>query len=236
MILENAYYSLSLVMLILVLGAYIYYSNRLITDTALKLKKIIFAVLPFIIWLLYIKLISGSALLLNLDLPPKFAFLIVIPLILLFVTFYKTQHKNHILTSIPAQLAILLQSFRIFVEFILLYTFYRDIIPITSTFKGLNFDIIIGITAPFIAFLIYKNLNKFRKLAYYWNIFGIILILFVAIIIGSSIYAPSIWGSNEMLVSMEFLSLPYFLIPGFLAPLGIFLHLVSLLQLKTNKA
>lgn len=230
--LENSYYLLSIVMLVLVLGTYIYTTFKFITDPKLRLLKISYAVFPFTFWLVYIKLISGSDLLLNLDLPPKFLLLILIPLIVLFILFYKTQKNNRIIQAIPAHYIIGLQSFRILVEFLLLYTFYKGIIPITATFEGLNFDIVMGFSAPFIAFLVYKNLAKYKDIAIYWNYFGIFLILFVAVIIGTSIYAPFIWGSEEVLVDMQFLDFPYFLIPGFLAPLGIFLHVVSLAQLK----
>lgn len=230
--LENSYYILSTVMLVLVLGIYSFYGVRIISDSKLRTKKILSAFIPFLLWLVYIKLISGSALLLNLDLPPKFLLLILLPLIVLFIGFYITQRNNKIIAAIPSPIAIALQSFRIVVEYILLYTYFKKIIPITATFEGLNFDIIMGFSAPFIAFLVYKNLAKYRDIAVYWNYFGIFLILFVASVIGTSIYAPFIWGSEEILVDMAFLDFPYFLIPGFLAPLGIFLHVVSLIQLK----
>ncbi|MGB1315668.1 MAG: hypothetical protein ACPG4Y_06580 [Chitinophagales bacterium] len=230
--LENSYYLLSALMLCIVLGIYIKQVIVNISDTKARLKKIIFAVIPFALWLVYLSLIQGSSIIQDLNLPPKFPILILLPLAILFVLFYFFNRKNNVLLSIPKHYTIAIQSFRILVEYILLYTFYKGIIPATATFEGLNFDILIALSAPFIAFLVYKNLNKYRDIARYWNIFGIFMILFVAFIIGTSIYIPSLWNADAPLVSMQFLSFPYFLIAGFLAPLGIFLHVVSLLQLR----
>ena len=65
-----------------------------------------------------------------------------------------------------------------------------------------------------------------------WNILGIIMVGIVGFVIATSTYFPSIWGSEAPLVSLDFFRYPYILIPGFLAPTAIFIHVVSLIQLR----
>ena len=91
--LENSYYLLSALMLCIVLGAYIKQVIVNISDTKARLKKIIFAVIPFALWLVYLSLIQGSSIIQDLNLPPKFPILILLPLAILFVLFYFFNRK-----------------------------------------------------------------------------------------------------------------------------------------------
>lgn len=182
-------------------------------------------------WLIYLALLSYSEVLQSLELPPRFPLLVFVPIILLSLIFWIRNKTNSNVLSIPITWTVHFQSFRVFVELILLYTFYTGIIPKSATFEGFNFDIIMGISAPFMAYFIFKN-NRFRFLQYTWNILGILMILFVGFIIATSMYRPDIWGSETPLVSLDFVSTPYLLLAGFLAPMGIFMHIVTLLILK----
>ena len=114
---------------------------------------------------------------------------------------------------------------------LLLYTFYAGIIPQSATFEGLNFDVLMGISAPFVAYFLVQQ-NASRGVLYLWNILGIAMVLFVGYIIASSMYFPQTWGSEVPIVSMKFIEMPYLLLAGFLAPLAIFMHIVSLIQLR----
>jgi len=93
-----------------------------------------------------------------------------------------------------------------------------------------------GITAIPIGLLIYKTGKKYKTLLRVWNIVGILMVLFVAIIVATSTYQPQIWGYAEPTVKKEFMQLPYLLLGGFLAPSAIFIHLISLIQLNKKKA
>jgi hypothetical protein len=115
---------------------------------------------------------------------------------------------------------------------IILYTFKEGILPQTATFEGHNFDVLMGAAAPFIGYFLFRKGVKNLLLARTWNVLGILMILFVALTIATSYYQPSIWGSEVPLVADEFFSYPYLLLPAFLAPMGIFFHVVSLLQLR----
>lgn len=187
-----------------------------------------------VVWMLYISLLINSGFLLNLALPPRFPIFIVLPLVIGFNLFYFKFRHNKMIQSIPLEVATGIQSFRILVELLLVATFYHQIIPQQATFEGWNFDIVIGLSAPLIAFFFVRK-NKNIVVLRIWNIIGICMILFVAIIIGTSIYLPSLYGSEVPLTSMQFLSHPYFYLPAVLAPLGIFFHVVSLCILNKEE-
>ncbi len=134
--------------------------------------------------------------------------------------------------TIPKELPVYFQSFRILVELLLLYTFREGIIPISATFEGLNFDILMGISAIPMGYFVFRKKEFNLILAKAWNILGIGMILFVALIIGTSLYFPALWGNNPVLINGEFMLFPYVLVPVLLAPMAIFMHIVSLRQLK----
>lgn len=182
-------------------------------------------------WFLYLFLLSSNEVLFDLSLPPRFL-LILIPLFLFTILFYIKNKDNQFIQSIPLKWTTLYQTFRVAVELLLLYTFYKGLIPEQATFEGLNFDVIMGATAPLVAFFMIQEHKKNSALVYAWNIIGIFMVLFVAIIIATSLYQPQLWGAESPLVKTEFLALPYLLIAGFLAPSAIFMHVIALIQLR----
>jgi hypothetical protein len=186
-------------------------------------------------WLLYVYLLIQSGFLLNFSLPPRFPLLILLPLVIFSIVLYHKLKKSKIIHNISAKSLVYFQTFRILVEIMLLYTFIEGVIPISATFEGANFDIIMGISAPIVALTIYRNLKKNRGFAVAWHILGIAMILFVAVIIGTSMYFPLMWTSRVPLVSPELLSFPYFLIAACIAPFAILIHVIALAQLRALK-
>jgi hypothetical protein len=190
------------------------------------------------IWFLYLFAIQKSGLILDKSLPPKLPILFVLPFTVFTVLFYRKNKENKVLKAMPVSWLVYIQSFRIVVEIIILYTFLNGVLPKSASFEGYNFDVFMGIAAPFVGYFLFKNdvKNGVKNLllARIWNILGILMILFVAMIIVTSYYQPLVWGSETPLVKDEFFSYPYLLLPAFLAPMGIFFHVVSLLQLRKN--
>lgn len=182
-------------------------------------------------WLLYLSILSLTGILKDLNLPPKFPLLIFLPLLIGFVVFYRRSKNSRVIKAIPKVWPVYFQSFRIVVELMLLYTFYAGIIPQSATFEGLNFDVLMGVSAPLVAYFLVGQ-SKSKKLQVVWNVLGILMVMFVGFIIATSMYKPDVWGSEVPLMSMAFIEMPYLLLAGFLAPLAIFMHLVSLIHLR----
>ena len=231
--LELSYVILSVIMtLILIGGYYLVLQKQGVQEGRRNRNTMLFAGALIGVFA-YVTLLSKSGILENLSLPPRFALFFIIPFFLFLIAFYVRNKNNATIHAIPIRWPIYYQTFRIVVELLLLYTFYKGIIPQQATFEGLNYDILMGISAPAIAYFVYRKGGvKNKLLARIWNILGMLLIFFVAFIIMTSLYQPQIWGGTEPLVKMEFMRLPYILIPTFLAPSAIFIHVVALIQLR----
>lgn len=230
--LEINYILLSLIMIIIIIvGCHMAGKNYF--DDKKKLNSNTFKAALFLIGLIaYLAILSFTKVLLDFGMPPRFPILLVIPFLLFCIFFYVKNRNNAYIQSIPLHWTAFYQTFRVAVEFLILYTFLKGIMPVEATFEGYNFDIVMGISALPIGFLIYKTGRKYKTLLRIWNIVGILMVLFVAVIVATSFYQPQIWGYTEPSVKIEFMQLPYLLLPGFLAPSAIFIHLISLIQLN----
>ena len=51
----------------------------------------------------------------------------------------------------------------------------------------------------------------------------------------TSIYKPELYGSTTALLPMAGFEYPYVLVAGFLMPLAVFIHVLSIVQLKKIK-
>lgn len=196
-----------------------------------RTKKFWTAVLVIVSWLAYLTILSFTPLLRDLNLPPKFPLLVFLPLVIGMIVFYSRKKNSAILHSIPRSWPIYFQSFRIAVEVLILFTFFDGILPQSATFEGYNFDVLMGLSAPIIGMYVTKHPHR-KAVQYVWNLLGICMVLFVAFIVASSIYFPTIWNSNTPLVDLRFLEMPYLLLAGYLAPMAIFIHVLSLTQLR----
>ncbi len=229
--LPSIYILFSAFVVLVVLLAYRIALQKMAIPAKDRSKRFLMASGVVFAWIAYLTVLSLTDILKDLSLPPKFPLLVFLPLVVGFIIFYRRSRNSEVIKKIPNVWPVYFQSFRIVVELILLYTYYANIIPESATFEGLNFDILMGISAPFVAYLVVRK-NGSRLIQYVWNILGIFMVLFVGYIIATSMYNPQVWGSNEPLVSLEFIEMPYLLLAGFLAPIAIFMHVVSLAQLR----
>lgn len=228
--LATSYFVLSGLMIVLCL----FILNRSLARCAdisneLIIKWVRSTFIIFLGWFVYLFVLEGSGVLLDLSLPPRFVLLVLGPLIILFVYFYRKFRGRPVVRCVPKFWPVLLQSFRIFVEIIIYYTVLEGVLPEAASFLGYNYDIVVGMLAPLMAYGVYQQ-KVSRRLMRVWNIWGILMIFFVALIVVTSLFFPGIWGASRPLVSLQFIEWPYFLLPGILAPLGIFLHVFSMAQ------
>jgi len=176
-------------------------------------------------WLLYILTVQQLGLLENFELPPRIPLLVVIPLIVLMIWFTSTRKFRPVLTAAPSYLPVVLQSFRVLVELLIFGAFVEEVFPERVTFKGLNFDILVGLSALPVAYLISRNLmGKSGILA--WNIVSLMIL---GLTVFSFIY--SYYFTDYLLTgSKELVHFPYLLLPSVLLPIAVLLHVVSIRQ------
>jgi heme/copper-type cytochrome/quinol oxidase subunit 4 len=86
------------------------------------------------------------------SIPPKILLFGILPTILIIIYLFVTQKGQQFIDSLPLKNITYLNVVRIPVEIVLLWLFLNKTVPQLMTFEGRNFDIIAGITAPFIAY------------------------------------------------------------------------------------
>ncbi|MEX0313944.1 MAG: hypothetical protein AB3N18_07185 [Allomuricauda sp.] len=164
----------------------------------------------------------------DLSFPPRIPLFMVLPVFLFIMTFIIRNRNHKIFASIPIAFPIAAQSFRAVIEVLFYFTFINGILPVQVTFEGANYDVLIGISAVPMAMYASRP-NASKKVLLAWNIIGILVVLFAAFTFISSFYFPSIWGNTG--IPLEFNQFPYLLLPTFLMPFAVFLHVLSIAQL-----
>ncbi|MDP3725442.1 MAG: hypothetical protein Q8R20_03180 [Nanoarchaeota archaeon] len=139
---------------------------------------------------------------------------------------YASKRIRTITDVIPQHWLIGIQTYRVVgVNFLFLYQ--AGVLPAAFAFPSGYGDILVGVTAPFIAYFCFKKKPFARRVAIAWNILGI-LDLVMALGIGTLGF-PRPLQMLPLTPSTEPLSLhPLALIPLFAVPLALMLHLFSL--------
>lgn len=123
-----------------------------------------------------------------------------------------------------------LQFFRVFVEFAIFQLAAVDLMPEVMTWNGRNFDVLIGLSAPVVAWLLKAGGERNRKIAVVWNWAGLMML---ANVVGHGILtAPSMFrvdslgGENRAI-----LMYPYVWIPSFFVLIAVTSHIWMLRRL-----
>jgi hypothetical protein len=165
--------------------------------------------------------------------PFNFLPVLIIPLITsIFVTFHGG--FTEVLSHIPPARIIRLQSFRFFVELLLWLLFIDGMLPVQMSFEGRNFDILAGITAPFIAWLAARQKIS-RNMLIAWNVICLGLLINIVTIAILSTPSP-IRVFMEEPSNTVVAHFPVSFLPGLLVPLAYTLHFLSLRQLLTKRS
>lgn len=186
-------------------------------------KLILHYSLLVVFWISYVVLLSASGILANFKLPPRLPLLIVIPMLVFMIFVTRTSAFKSILTKSTNQQLIGIQSFRILVELLIYGAFLNNIFPRRATFEGLNYDILVGVSAPAIAYLSRKKIIG-RKGILAWNITGLAILSVTVYSFISSYYFMGYSNTN----SLQFINPPYLFLASVLLPFALFYHILSM--------
>ena len=127
------------------------------------------------------------------------------------------------------------QSFRIVVELILFLLYRYKAVPVQMTFEGLlNFDILAGLTAPFVAYYCFRKKTWSPRVALVWNIISLMLLINIMVIAALSTPYHFRYFMNEPVNIIPFY-FPFVWLPTFVVPFAFFLHVLSIKRLLTGK-
>jgi hypothetical protein len=165
--------------------------------------------------------------------PPRFALLLAPPLLLLLIRFV-TPAGRKLLDGFDAKWLTLIHTVRIPVEITLYWLFLHKAIPGLMTFEGRNFDILAGLTAPFIYYFGYVKNILHKNVILAWNI--ICLLLLINIVVTAVLSAPfnfQKFGFDQPNIALFYF--PFTLLPSVVVPAALMAHLVSIRRLLIQK-
>ena len=183
------------------------------------------AIAVFAAWIFYAS-VMGYAGIIASKRPPGPAFLLVPVLIFIAAFLIRRPGVRTFARRISVTFLLGLQVFRVFVELGFHELYVLHLMPRMLTFGGANFDILIGVTAPIVAWL-YASGRIRANAVRVWSYAGIIMLANIAI--RSVLTVPgSINVFHTEVLNSAFGIFPFSYIPGFLAPLALCLHVLAL--------
>lgn len=189
--------------------------------------------IPAVVMVLWFGLVFGLAragVLANFEqLPPKIP-LLALGAIAGGVLLSRTTAVRAALRTMPTWWAVALQTFRAPLELGLYLLFAEGLMPEQMTFAGRNFDVLVGLSAPVMAFFLAKGRAP-RALQWAWQAGGVALLINVVGIAITSAPGPlhGHWPGAPLTVVAQW---PFALLPAFLVPMAALGHLAAIAQLR----
>lgn len=167
--------------------------------------------------------------------PPRIMLLGVFPMLLAILLLFITKKGKEFIDGLSLQYLTLINLVRIPVELVLYLLFINRTIPEVMTFEGRNFDIIAGLTALPMMYLVFSKGQLIKpRLLLAWNIICLALLLNIVITAILSVPSPFQKLGFEQ-PNIAILYLPFSWLPTFIVPVVLFGHLVSIRQLLKHK-
>jgi len=177
-------------------------------------------------WMLLQALLSYQGLYTKSAVVPPLFILAVVPPLLFIATLFLFSAGRRFIDSLQLDSLTLLHIIRIPVEIVLFCLYVQKIIPRVMTFEGHNYDILSGLTAPFIYYLVFIR-SVPRKYLLLWNIFCLVLLL--NIVVTAILSAPfSFQQLGFEQPNIAILHFPFMWLPSCIVPLVLFSHLAAL--------
>lgn len=195
-------------------------------------RKVIFwgisTLLGYLAWLSLTGWLAKTGILQDFSLPPKFLLLVFIGTSLTIGLAF-SPFGTMLIHNIGPVVIIAYQVFRVPVELFLHQAYQVNALPIQLTYEGWNYDIITGITAPLVAFWIWKKgtaSRNARALILSWNIMGLALLINVvgtAILAAPTPFQVFSFGQGEAFLVVFY---PYIWLPMILVTAALFGHIL----------
>jgi hypothetical protein len=183
-------------------------------------------------WMTYISMLGHSGVLHDFSPPPRILLLVVIPAFGIISWVFLTDRHRLLLESVPRWVPMVFQSFRIWVEFLLLGAYLKGLASAEPTMAGYNFDILVPLSGLLLAFLVYKKRVLAEKWVFVWNVAGLCILASVVFTFMTLGAFPSLWGYETTTVKPVLGEMPYLLVAGFFMPVAVFMHIFSMIQIR----
>jgi hypothetical protein len=189
-------------------------------------RSLLWAILGVLAWLTIITAAATAGFFSNFSImPPRFIWALAPALAtVLALAFLPGFHSRN--TVAPAEAFIWWQVFRLPVELMLHVLSDTNTFPVELTFEGRNWDILVGITAPLLAFILSRRTVPVW-IVYSWNILGLALLANI-VIPGIGAVPTPLQFYHTSVPNTALATAPFALLPAFLVPMALLGHLLSI--------
>ena len=191
---------------------------------------IVVTIVMLLVWLAFTLIIATSGFLADFTSMPPHLLLVTLPPLIFILVLISSKSFNAFTEKFNVFWLVYAQSFRLLMEFILWLLYRNNVIPVQMTFEGYNFDILVGITAPFVAYYCFVKKTWSPKIALVWNFAGILLLANIVIIALLSTPYPFRQFTNQPANTIIFY-FPFVWLPAFVVPVALFIHLITIRRL-----
>jgi hypothetical protein len=159
--------------------------------------------------------------------PPRWPFVPLTALVAV-LAFARTSFARGLINHAPPTWAIGAQTFRVGVELAIFALHEAGRAPVQVTFEGRNYDILVGLSAPLVAWLVFRK-RVSPAIIVLWNVLALAILANTVATIATSTPGPlhRDWPGQPFVAIATW---PVIWLPAFLAPLAVFFHAVSLRQ------
>lgn len=195
---------------------------------AIRQDKRVF--LLIILWTIGLGVISYSGFFTNTSAKPPRFLLVPLGAVLISIFLFKRVNKK----ALDFNFLLSIHILRLPIELVLYKLFLQKQVPILMTFKGWNFDILMGISAVFL--LLYLLLTK-RKLSrafiLIWNLLGLLLLANIVIIgiLSAPLPIQQLAFDQPNIAVLQF---PFIFLPALLVPLVFLSHILTIKKFKNQ--
>ncbi|QKG57894.1 hypothetical protein GKZ68_15420 [Hymenobacter sp. BRD128] len=161
-------------------------------------------------------------------LPPRLAFALGPPVLLLLASLATARGRAY-LADLRLEVLTLLHVVRLPVELVLYRLYVHGAVPRLMTFEGRNWDILMGLSAPLVYYLVRRQ-RIGRRALLGWNILGLGLLLNIVVTAVLSVPSPVQRFAFEQ-PNVGLLYFPFNWLPAVVVPLVLLAHVAALQHL-----
>jgi hypothetical protein len=132
--------------------------------------------------------------------------------------------------GIPLAAIVLLQSFRIAVEWLLHRLYLEGGVPVQMTWSGRNFDIVSGVTGLILGLVLLRGARVSRAVMLGWNVLGLALLANIVVI--AVLATPALHRFPEGPPNLLPSTFPWVWLPSFLVQVALGSHLLVFRRLR----
>ncbi|PKM03498.1 MAG: hypothetical protein CVV16_08705 [Gammaproteobacteria bacterium HGW-Gammaproteobacteria-6] len=177
-------------------------------------------------WIAYGGMLGYEGVIANTALLPPGLFYLLAPIMIFIMFITQSRVGQTVALSFPLWLMMGMESLRLVVEIFLHQLWLDGQLPRVMTFHGANFDILIGASAPIVAWLLASQKIS-NRMALAWNVIGIAMLANVAVSGVLTTPGPLHLIATEV-PNAAIGTFPFTYIPGLIVPLALILHVLSI--------